>query len=511
MLLKRIYLVFRVALFALISMALVSCDADADGYDNKCSKENASAQGTTDEVPLLVQTRYGPVRGMTADSSRVFRGIRYAAAPVGPLRFAAPQPPEPWKEAPEPMPTACPQYDFDVMDSLFGTEDCLTLDVWTPLYKSARQLPVMVWIHGGGFTSGSGYLYDALLPTRDVVVVAINYRLGPLGFLAHPDLTAEGGGTSGNYEIQDQQLALQWVRDNISAFGGDPKIVTIFGESAGGASVGAHLVSVRSKGLFHRAIMESGTMIGRQSSTLAQAEAQGVLFAQAVSCHTAPSVTECLRQLPVESVLNALPAASFRPSVDGIVFERPALETISDGSYNRVPTMLGSNSDEALASLEDRTNMTEDQYVAYINDSYSAYSKEILSTYPVAKHGTAQLALAAVLGNRSFNCPARRTARALAQAGSDVYLYYFAQGIAYHAAELSYLFGVGLSPSEQKVSSAMKDYWTEFAKKGDPNVSTQPDWPRYQMDTEESVTIADPISVNARLLAEECDMWDSHL
>ncbi len=327
---------FGVALSVLVSLGCTSCSSDEASLECNGNGQDIDAgvgedggigeadAGTGDNydidgIPLLVETQSGPVRGLAADSSRVFRAIRYAAPPVGPLRFAAPQPPEPWEQAPEPELNACPQRG---VEGLIGAEDCLMLEVWTPLHETATPLPVMVWIHGGGYTAGSGYLTDGMLPTREVVLVSINYRLGPLGFLAHPDLSAEGGGTSGNYGIQDQQLALQWVQDNVSAFGGDPEQVTIFGESAGGSAVGAHIWSSRSTGLFHRAIMQSGTGFRRQPRTLDDAEAQGERLVEALSCDADVSAVECLREVPLETLFNALSVASWRPSFDGVVFER---------------------------------------------------------------------------------------------------------------------------------------------------------------------------------------------
>jgi para-nitrobenzyl esterase len=495
-------------LCAFLLLGLSSCDEQAT--DAKCEKDGADADIQdidVQDIPLTVKTTYGPVKGTVGDSSRVFRAIRYAAPPVGPLRFAAPRPPERWKQAPEPVSTACPQYLDD--GSFFGTEDCLILDVWTPVHAPARSLPVMVWIHGGGYTAGSGYMTDALLPSRDVVLVAINYRLGALGFLAHPALTAEGGGTSGNYGIEDQRMALEWVRDNISAFGGDPKVVTIFGESAGGSAVGAHLWSERSAGLFHRAIMQSGIGFIDGKRTLAQSESQGERFAAAVSCDTSPSVLECLRALPVEKVLGVV--GSYRPSFDGVVFERTSVEKLADGSFNRVPTIIGSNTLEGLGFLSEQSELTAEGYVSYLksSSSYADHADEILSVYPAANFATPQLALAAVMGNARFNCPARRAVRALSQAGVDAYLYLFGQGYAFHAADLDYIFGIGAWPSDQKVSSAMKDYWTQFAKTGDPNINRQPKWPRYQIDTDPYLYIADPIVEGSQLLRQECDFWDS--
>lgn len=476
---------------------------------SSCSEDETKDDEPVESITLQIQTVYGPVRGMVSDSSRVFRGIPYAAAPVGPLRFAPPQSPEPWEKPLPAEPTLCPQLGLDGV--IYGDEDCLTLDLWTPLKSPTSPLPVMVWIHGGGFVMGSGYLADAMLPTRNVVIVAINYRLGVLGFLAHPEFTKEGDGTSGNYGFEDQIFALEWVRDNVSAFGGDPDQVTIFGESAGGSAVGSHLGSWRSAGLFQQAIMQSGNSFGRKKATLSESETQGQHLASAVSCNTDPNVVECLRKLPMETffeVETLQVETSLRPNFDGTIFKCDFLEALEKGDFNQVPVIIGSNMNEGLGFVQDQANITEEQYAAIVKSLYGEDSSDILSIYPVTKYGTPQLALAALQGHRSFNCSARRGARALSKAGSDVYLYYYSHGLAFHASELELLFGIGALPSDQKVSAAMKDYWTQFARTGDPNGGELPEWPRYDASSDRHLNLADPITVDSLLLHRECDFWD---
>jgi para-nitrobenzyl esterase len=479
------------------------------------NEADAAALEVPSPSPARIETQYGPVLGVSADSSRVFRSIPYARAPVGALRFASPEPPEPWQEPPAGEPVACPQLGAE--GALVGTEDCLQLDVWTPLQARSRPLPAMVWIHGGGFTAGSGYLADALLPARDVLVVAINYRLGALGFLAHPALNEESAGSSGNYAIEDQRFALEWVRDNIAAFGGDPARVTIFGESAGGSAVCAHLWSPRSAGLFHRAILQSGALCGRQSRTLAQGEAQGERLAEAVGCSGAPDVADCLRALDPAVLLSALQVrtptsegAVWGPVVDGQVFERDLPQALAEGDFNRVPTIVGSNAQEGLGFLPGLEALTAEEYAERVRSSpfYGEHADALLAAYPAADFATPQLALAALIGHRVFNCPARRTARAIAAAGERAYLYLFAQAPAFHAGELAYLFGVGFSPSEQRISAAIKDYWTRFAATGDPNLAALPQWPRYEAEADPHLVIADPIHADSGLLGRECDVWD---
>lgn len=503
-------LTFRVSWSILFMIFLCSC--------GEVESRDEDIEDIIEDGPLQVQTIYGPVLGEVADSSRVFRGVPYAAPPVGPLRFASPQPPDPWDDPPPAESTLCPQMGVDGV--IYGDEDCLTLDVWTPLKTSKHPLPVMVWIHGGWYwyLSGSGYLSDAMLPTRDVIVVAINYRLGLFGFFAHPDLTEEGGGTSGNYGFEDQIFALEWVQDNVSAFGGDPEQVTIFGGSSGGRSVGSHLGSPNSAGLFHRAIMQSGNGFESNKLPLTQVEAQGQRLADAVSCSTEPNVAECLRRLPMERFfdISLLADSVFAgPNLDGVIFERDLAEMVEAGDFNQVPVIIGSNMYEALQFFTDMSliigsdlnALTEEQYEAFVGLLVGEDADEVLSLYPMSDYGTSLLALTVSLSNRFFTCPARRAARLLTEAGSDVYLYHFNQGWALHGDELRFLFGIGALPSDQLVSSAMKDYWTTFAKNGDPNRGGYPPWPRYEESTDQHLALTDPVGAGSHLFKEECDFW----
>jgi len=261
--------------------------------------------------------------------------------------------------------------------------------------------------------------------------------------------------------------------------------------------------------------MQSGTGFSRNPRTLAEAEDQGRRLVEAVACDAEPSVTECLRQLPVETLLTALSSTSgasavWRPSFDGVLFEREPLEALADDSFDPVPTMIGSNTYEALGFLLQLEGITEEEYVAYIEGStlYGEHSDRLLAAYPVTDYETPHLALSALVGHGRFNCRARRLARELAEVGGDVYLYLYNHGLALHASELLLLFGIGLLPTDQVVSAAMKDYWTSFARTGDPNTGILPNWPRYQVDTDQHLNIAYPITVGSQLLSEECDLWD---
>src|SRR5690349_6433505 len=308
----------------------------------------AHAQTVTATLPV------GPVAGVVTPAMLEFLGIPYAEAPVGDLRWAPPEPHAPWTTPLDASTfgSPCPQ-----TPSAFGipssTEDCLFLNVYVPHRKTVperdlkRKRPVMVWIHGGAFQVGSAGNYDPtkLVTAGDVIVVSINYRLGALGFLAHPALSAESpAGISGNYGILDQQLALRWVQDNIAGFGGDPKRVTIFGESAGGISVHTQLASPLAAGLFRRAIVQSGAVFAQP--TLQAAEALGQHSADALGC--SDQTAACLRALSVDDVLANQPSGlqTTSPVIDGVVLPLPLRDAFQNGAFNRVPVMQGSNHDE---------------------------------------------------------------------------------------------------------------------------------------------------------------------
>src|SRR5215813_3122463 len=318
-----------------------------------------AATGEEHERGPVVTTSDGRVRGISSEGVDRFLGIPYAAPPVGDLRWRPPQPHAPWRGVRDATAFAnhCPQ-----VPSPYGqgsiTEDCLYLNVFRPGHDEGedegdegdneghdRRLPVMVWIHGGALLVGESDDYDPVrLVRHGVVLVSMNYRLGVLGFLAHPALTAESPDhASGDYGIMDQQAALRWVRRNIRSFGGDPSRVTIFGESAGGLSVHTHLASPLSAGLFHRAIVESGAYALSQPP-LATAEAQGTAVAAAAGC--SDQTASCLRSAPVDRLLAALRVSTVIPDVDGKVLPQTIQAAFTSGNFNRVPVIEGSNHDE---------------------------------------------------------------------------------------------------------------------------------------------------------------------
>jgi para-nitrobenzyl esterase len=511
----------------------------------------------------VVKTDKGRVSGIETATTNQYLGIPYAAAPVGDLRWRPPQPVERWRGPRDAthFATHCPQ-----KGSPFGSasvsEDCLYLNVYTPkLIVDAKgkekhgkghlkNLPVMFWIHGGGFINGESDDYD---PTRLVqkgtVVVTLNYRLGALGFLAHPALTAEGGGSSSNYGLMDQQAALRWVKSNIARFGGDSKNVTIFGESAGGFSVLAHVVSPLSAGLFQRAITQSGAY-GLSGPSLSTAEAQGVGIAQGVGCGGAADVLACLRATPVPVLSQNLQLATgeLTPPVDGRVLPKSLGEAIASGEINRVPVMEGSTHDEF--SLFYKTAI-EDALFAGIPPAPALYvlivplfvdtlqldknAGFIFQEYPISNYDNkVGLALTRIGTDVLFSCPGRRVAQGLSP-HVPAFAYEFNDPKApnifnlpptnfpygsFHASELPYLFdsttfaGGGhapFSPEQEQLSAAMVDYWTQFARTGNPNGSRSPQWPAYTSanDTYQSLEPPTPKPTTGFAADHHCDFWDS--
>jgi para-nitrobenzyl esterase len=486
----------------------------------------------------VVQTADGAVRGTQGYGLRLFQGIPYAAAPVGERRFRAPQRVEPWsgvRDATRPG-SQCAQLNRGRNPESFG-EDCLYLNVTTPAGGNARRgdLPVMVWIHGGSFVFGTGANYDAsqLALQGDAVVVTINYRLGPLGFLAHPALSAEAGADgSGNLALQDQQAALRWVRENAAAFGGDPSRVTVFGESAGAASVCANLVSPASSGLFSRAIAQSYSC-AQDLATRERAEAAGVAFAARVGCTDAATAAACLRGKGAEELLRAWSGGAF--VVGGPLLPLQPRRALETGNHAQVPFMHGNNRDEntLFAPLGYGTAITSERYAEIIRTLYGANADEVLARYPASAYPSPIAALSRVQSDApgALGTCTHVLAYELASArrsSARVFAYQFRDRTAppyvdfpgleegaQHATELSYLFprllGAGLTREQERLSFAMVEYWTNFARRGTPNAAGLPTWPRYR-EPRDVLGLALPEQGGIRpvdVAAEsQCDFWN---
>ncbi len=496
----------------------------------------------------VVATADGPVRGVLSDGIDRYLGIPYAAAPVGDLRWLPPQPHGRWtgvRDATR-FGSHCAQ-----VASPFGlasaSEDCLFLNVFTPARNRDRdgdgdgedeeeRLPVMVWIHGGALLLGESDDYDPIrLVEQGVVVVTLNYRLGVLGFLAHPALSAESPDhASGNYGLMDQQAALRWVQRNIAHFGGDPQRVTIFGESAGGLSVHSHLASPLSAGLFHRAIVQSGAYSLSQPS-LALAEAQGRAVAGLAGC--SDQTASCLRAAPVATLLGAFHTASVVPDVDGKVLTQAIGAAFTSGQFNRVPVIEGSNHDEWRLFVSLNIDLVTGplapaQYPGAISATLgvNAATAAFLATlYPLGGFPSADLALSALGTDAIFACNSRKVVRLLSQhVPTHAYEFNdenapqlflppvsFPYGSA-HASEIQYLFNLratvpapALAPGQERLSAAMVAYWTNFARMGDPNWFGTPFWPAYDRAADQMQSLAPPSPfVESGFAADhKCAFW----
>ncbi len=457
-----------------------------------------------------VKTESGLVSGVAADGVVSYKGIPYAARPVGDLRWRAPQPAPAWTgvRAAEAYGHDCMQEPFPSDAAPLGTppaEDCLYLNVWAPEKPAAPKLPVMVWIHGGGFVNGgaSPAVYDGShFARRGVVFVSFNHRLGRFGFFAHPALTAENPqGPLGNYGYLDQIAALDWVRRNVAAFGGDPGNVTVFGESAGGGSVHTLMVSPLAKGLFQKAIVESGG--GRAGGimtprTLKEAEAVGVAFAKVagVTGEDAAALA-ALRKLPAADLvrgLNLMTMGQQRdtyagPMIDGkIVVEEPET-AFRAGRQARVPYVVGANNREfGFMPLTP-------QAVEGMLARFGAAREQVVAAYDPEKTGNMGEVGVGLMSDGAMVEPARLMARLASAAGQPTYVYrfsYVASSIrkdtkgALHATEIPFVFetvrskyGEATTPEDEAIAAAANAYWVAFARAGDTNGEGRPRWPAY--------------------------------
>jgi para-nitrobenzyl esterase len=404
----------------------------------------------------------------------------------------------------------------------------------------------MVFFHGGGFLSDTGAdaLYDgSALSQRGVVVVTLNYRLAQLGFLAHPALEAEdmNNHSAGNYGLLDQQLALRWVHANIAAFGGDPKKVTIFGQSAGAISVCAHLVSPLSAGLFNRAIQESGScsivtpLHDTPGIVFESAESLGRTFAAALGCNTAKDVAACMRAKSVSDVLAAAPRtpidgltapAHYEPNIDGSTIPAQSWTLIQGGNYNASTWIGGANHDEGLGLAAARAQLipinTDADYLAAAEGAFPGRGNDIVALYPSSVFGSPLVAYAFFLTDL-YTCTIRRQAQWMEANGAKPYLYQFSRvnglgaelGLgAFHGEEIPYVFGNFVSPytvtpTDLSVSAFMMGAWTQFAANGTPNVEGQPQWTSYRTGQDNFMEIADTVSLQTGLNAQRCDTLSS--
>jgi para-nitrobenzyl esterase len=457
----------------------------------------------------------GELAGVDEGEALSFKGIPYAAPPVGNLRWRAPQPAASWTGVRDASAFGAdciqPRPGWDDTQSKQPTsEDCLTLNVWTPEARTTEPLPVIVWIHGGGFIMGSGSqpLFDgARLAARGVVVVTFNYRLGRFGFFAHPALTAEAGDDpTANYGLMDQVAALRWVHDNISALGGDPERVTIMGQSAGGGSVLQLMTMAEARGLFRGAVVQSGGGRDHLPPLTAPAgqrsgESIGQAFAASVNLRNATAAD--LRALPVERVrgrldlLNPERNTFTGPIIDGRLVTTQTLDAFMRGEQAPVPLIIGATDFELGSIPSFLRGMVADRTLEDVEVSKS----DLMAVY-----GNSDTLNRAMPSELTFVEPARRLAGLDAAAGRPVWLYsfgYVAQSKrrewsgAPHASDLGYSFDTlgqlkgSYSEADQRIATAMADYWAAFARDGRPDAAGQPEWPRYSPDGDRALLIGE--------------------
>ena len=538
-------------------------DAQED-WPGRCVEQASAADrsSSSDEChsgdAKVVATNKGPVRGVSTATTLRYLGIPYSAPPVGALRWRPPQQAAHWhgvRDASK-FATHCPQPDTAFGRSANSSEDCLYLNVYRPKHAHGRELPVIVWIHGGALWLGESEDYDPTgLVERGVLVVTINYRLGALGELAHPALSAEAGGSSGNYAMMDQQAALRWVQANIAAFGGDKHNVTIAGESAGGHSVHTQLASPLSAGLFHKAIAESASY-SLDNPSLAAAEAKGVAFATAAGCADQRS-TVCLRGLTVQQVLASQAALlggnGMVATVDNKVLTQTHREAFASGNFHHVPVIEGSNANEyslisafyfdftapptGLGPVTAANYPIAEALTLSFFDAHKTPA-QVDPLYPVASFSAPIRAIDAIGTDSAYSCPARNTVQSLSRY-TTVYQYEFADPNppmiflpdtpshpagtwgAYHASELQYLFQVTPSipspvpktTSQRNLSAQMIGFWTRFAKTGNPNtLESWWQWPQYQSASDKALLLKpDGVTQTADFAARHnCVFWTGH-
>jgi len=497
---------------ALRRMAAACVTAAALALPSHAFAAKAKAMRYAGRDPV-VHAPAGTVQGTAQGNLHVFKGIPFAEPPVGSLRWKPPQPLPPWKglSVAREFGAACFQPESRTVSiyteaPLPMSEDCLTLNIWAPAH--ARNAPVFFWIYGGALWGGASResLYDGTkLAERGVVVVTINYRLGVLGWLAHPALSAESPlGISGNYGLLDQIAALKWVKDNVAAFGGDPASVTIAGESAGGLSVMYLMGSPLARGLFAKAIAESAYMISTPELKEAKygapsAEESGVKLAAALHAQDIAA----LRAMEPGALTNIAAAAYFGPwgAVDGHVLTDQLVTVFDKGEEAHVPILAGFNQGEirSLRILAPPVPASAADYEARIHASYGDLADEFLMLYPSTDMTESILA---ATRDALYGWTAERLVRKQAALGEPSYLYLFDHGYpsadsaglhAFHASELPYVFGtldrtgphwpkIPDAPDETELSNAMLDYWTSFARTGKPVAAGEPDWPAFNTD-----------------------------
>lgn len=458
----------------------------------------------------VVSVAGGAVSGARVDGITQYLGVPFAQA----ARFSAPRPAAPWSgvrratthgpQCPQSLPGGIPP----ALSPFTNSENCLSVNLYVPDSAATQRLPVMVYLYGGAYVLGSNQQYDSpaeMARTGNVIIAVPNYRLGPFGFMALPELAAESGGATGTYGTQDQQFALRWVRDNIGRFGGDPNDVTLFGESAGAMSVCTQISAPGSRGLFQKAIIESGPCV--RSPLVPPCKEIGYQrsekYAASMGCADPRTRLACLRSLPIDKLLDSpttkfdSPLATWTPFIDDVVLTTTPDEALRNGSAADIPLIIGSNADEGrlFVALFDYANgriATAESFRSTVRTVYPDRADAVLAAYPLSRYRTPADALAAVYTDSLFACAASATTAAARAGGAAVFQYRFTAAPlgrsnpllsgAFHASEIPFLFSrLGGVPIPWTGASAalarqMKAQWTTFARTGRPNGPGLPSW-----------------------------------
>ena len=507
----------------LVTFFAFACDSSSEKSGSGENSVSAAKTEAVEAPPLTttVEVTGGTIEGVEQDGIFSYKGIPFAAPPVGDLRWKAPAPAKPWtgvKKA-DAFECACMQASGAMGNTAPVSEDCLYLNVWTPAKKTDEKIPVIYWVHGGGYSGGSTStpMYDGTgFAKKGVILVAVAYRLGPFGFLAHPELSAESGKGSGSYGMQDMIAGLKWVNKHIARFGGDPSNVTIFGHSAGGAAISLLAASPLTKGLFHRAICMSGGSftplqtskqvgIGLGIPALNFAESTGEEFLKSLGV---ADITVA-RALSAEDIQNKLTGGMggmrFRPAADGYVISNDLYSLYEEGSFNDTPVLLGNTSDE-MGSFGPTQDVTPEEFEKQIREQYGSQADAILDAYPHATDAEATRASKDIRNDSSFAWNTWTWSRLQSRYGKNkAFQYYFDYhpgspgGGSGHGSDVPYAFqtlgGPAGAPGQEdlKLSDMISSYWINFARSGDPNRSSFPEWPAFtESDQKVMVFDADP-------------------
>lgn len=530
-------------------LACVSCQSGVANTDPTAIGDTSDT-GVTSHDAEIRQTNAGLVRGHVEGDSLAFLGIPYAEPPVGELRWRKPIPSAPWDGILEAnaFGERCTQAarDDDDVDGFEGDEDCLYLNVWTPNETPEQALPVLVYIHGGGNIYGSSHdpisavvhanegaedlpLYGGarLAAEGGIVVVTFNYRLAALGYLSHAFLDADSeDGTSGNYGLYDAIAALQWVQDNIAAFGGDPDRVLLAGQSGGGRDTNALLTCNSPEGLFAGVAIHSAPL---GLDRLDELRDRGQALVEEMGCDGhADGELACMREVPAELLVTAvastplgLASGAFIPTVDGTLCEHQPIDSLVGGHAHGVPMLMGTTDNEYSHRWPGLPDANYDALVrSAVGDDFA---DDVLVQYPLDRFGSATVAFSEMMSDRNVTCPNRRYART-ASATNTVHHYRFRAVLpedvrhgygAYHTSDIVYLFqhmdGTAFEATEadRHTQAAMRRYWSRFAATGDPGGGDDPTWPAYDVTNERTLILQAEPSVETDVKKDDCDFWES--